>query len=204
MGGYGSGPRSNKPATSEAKRVDIRYLRKHGLLRPGSAGSLNWTSRDEPSGSIRYRVEQNGETLVLDYRVREPGSEWDQMAVAVPIESVPCRYGGGRQYFCCPNRGCNHRCEVLFSFGVYFVCRKCCGYLYPSQKGDKLDKLREARDKLGARIFEDWDGSYGWRKRKGMHWRTFEKQNQRYRALDAAWDMTYCAMARALLGRDAA
>lgn len=203
MGGFGSGPQSIQPITSEAKRVDIRYLRKHGLLQPGYDGSLSWTCRGEPSGCIRYWVEQDGETITLDYRVRKPGREWEQVTIAVPLESVPCRYGGERQYFCCPNIRCNKRCEVLYSHSIHFLCRTCCGYLYPSQKGDQLDKLRHARDKLGARIFEDWNGSYGWQKRKGMHWRTFERDRRRYGEIDKAWNVTYSDMARALLGESA-
>jgi hypothetical protein len=174
------------------------------LLQPGCAGSLNWTRRGEPSGNIHYRVDGNGEALILDYHAREHGREWEKVTFAIPLESVPCRYGGERQYFCCPNMRCNRRCEVLYSRSIYFLCRTCCGYLYPSQKGDKLDKLRDARDKLGARVFEDWDGSHGWRKRKGMHWRTFERERLRFREIDMAWNKTFCEMGMALLGASAA
>lgn len=186
MGGCGSGPRDNKPDTSESKRLDIRYMRKSRLLHPGVSGSLSWTCRGKPSGCIEYRITQDNCTLILDYQVSKSGGEWQPMAITVPLEARPCRYGGERQYFRCPNRHCSRRCEVLYSCGLNFVCRKCCRYLYPSQKGHRLDKLSDARHKLGARIFADWDGSEGWRKRKGMHWRTFERHHQTYRALEAA------------------
>ncbi|GAB3288858.1 hypothetical protein GCM10027297_34410 [Parahaliea aestuarii] len=200
MGGWGSGPQSSEPDTSEARRVDIRFMRKHCLLQPGYSSSLHWTCRGEPSGHIRYTVAQDASALTLDYKVQLYGGDWEPMKYTVPLEALPCRYGGERQYFHCPNRQCARRCEVLYSYGQYFLCRHCCGYLYPSQKGDRLDKLLEAKRKIGARIFEDWDGVDGWCKRKGMHWRTFEGQFRRYRQLEDAWQGEFYHRARGLLG----
>ncbi len=198
MGGWGSGPQSSKPDTSQAKRVDIRYMRKHGLLLPGSMGSLRWTRGGEPNGYIWYTMGLDATSLTLDYKVRQHGEDWQSMSYTVSLESIPCRYGGKRQYFRCPNFYCSRRCEVLYSYGVYFVCQQCCGYLYPSQKGDRLNKLLEAKRKIGARIFEDWNGSDGWRKTKGMHWRTFEREYRRLQIREEAWSKTFCERAKAL------
>jgi hypothetical protein len=58
MGGPGSGGwyRWNKRATTEEiKRIDIRYLKKNGLLSPGRR-SLSWSSGGEPSGYIQYTM----------------------------------------------------------------------------------------------------------------------------------------------------
>lgn len=200
MGGYGSGPQYRRPSTSEAMRVDIRYMRKNSLLRSGKIGSLHWSCGGRPSGDIRYSVAHNGGALILDYKVREVGGEWQPMILTVPLVTRPCRYGGERQYFQCPNVRCRRRCEVLYSCGVYFLCRECCGYLYPSQKGDRLDKLVAARNKIGARIFEDWTGSEGWRKRKGMHWQTFEQHHHTYLALDEAWSREFYDRSKKLTG----
>jgi len=49
-----------------------------------------------------------------------------------------------------------------------------------------------------VRVFEDWNGSEGWRKRKRMHWRTFEREHKRYRKLEAVWNATYHDRASAL------
>ena len=196
MGGYGSGRHSNLPATDEAKRVDIRYLRKQGLLRPGHWGTLSWTSRGEPSGNVRYKVE--GSIFTLHYKVREYGDDWEPIKLDAPLVTLPCRYGGSRYYFLCPNRNCQRRCEVLYSVSRYFVCRKCSGYLYSSQKGDHLDQIRSAKDKIGKRIFEDYDGDWGWRKKKGMHQKTFDRGYARYRELDEQWNKQFTDRARAL------
>jgi rubredoxin len=196
MGGYGSGRCSNLPATDEAKRVDIRYLRKQGLLRPGYWRSLSWTSRGEPSGNVRYKVE--GNTFTLDYKVREYGDDWESVKFDVPLVTLPCRYGGNRYYFLCPGLDCGRRCELLYSAGKYFVCRKCAGYLYSSQKGDRLEQIRNAKDKIGNRIFEDYDGEWGYRKKKGMHQKTFDRGYVRYCELAEQWNMQFSDMARAL------
>lgn len=46
-----------------------------------------------------------------------------------------------------------------------------------------LDQLIDQKHKLGKRIFEDYDG-YGWRKRKGMHQKTFDRLHLKYQWLD--------------------
>lgn len=66
MGSLGSGNWhrwGKKTTTEEVHRVDIRYMYKQGLLRPGYTGCLSWSRGGEPIGSIRYRVEP--ERLVL-------------------------------------------------------------------------------------------------------------------------------------------
>ena len=181
MGGWGSGRyRYSATTTSESKRIDIRYLRQQGSLYDGRMGSLNWNCRGEPSGSVMYHI--GGETFTLDYGVREPGGEWEPIKLRVPLTTTPCRYGGERYYFLCVGLGCGRRCEVLYSAGKYFVCRKCAGLIYDSQKGGHIDKLIEAKHKLGERIFEHYEYGEGYLKKKGMHWKTFVRLNAKYQS----------------------
>jgi hypothetical protein len=81
MGGMGSGSwyrRNKKTTTDEVHWIDIRYLRKQGVLRwPGYTGSLSWSRGGEQTGSIRFRVEQD--RLVLMYRSRFYGGEWQEI-----------------------------------------------------------------------------------------------------------------------------
>jgi hypothetical protein len=182
MGGWGSGRyRHSATTTGESKRVDIRFIRKEGWLYDGRIGVLSWTCWGEPSGTVHYYI--RGDTFTLDYKAREPGGEWESIKLPVPLTTTPCQYGGNRYYFLCPGRGCGRRCEVLYSAGLYFVCRKCAGLIYDSQKGGEIDKLIEAKHKLGKRIFESYDG-WGSRKKKGMHWKTFERRYAKYQAYD--------------------
>ena len=58
MGGYGSGNRWNSKTTTESQhRIDIRWLKKQGYLRPDTMGTLSWSWRDKQTGSIGYRME---------------------------------------------------------------------------------------------------------------------------------------------------
>lgn len=198
MGGWGSGRYGSGSAatTDEVSRVDIRYLRKQGWLYPGTRGSLSWTCRGEPAGNVHYSI--TGDFFTLDYKTRQRGEDWELITLPVPITSNPCRYGGQRHYFQCPAIGCGRRCEVLYSAGKYFVCRKCSGLLYSSQKGDRLDKIRHAKDKIGKRIFEDYDGEWGCRKKKGMHRKTFDRGYVRFCELDELWNRQFVERARAL------
>ncbi|GAG08811.1 unnamed protein product, partial [marine sediment metagenome] len=153
-----------------------------GLLRPGYQGTLSWNRGGEPTGSVGYTVTEG--TLTLKYKNKAYGDDgWVPVELSVPIVKSPCRYGGRRSYFLCPNLNCQRRCELLYSVGKYFLCRKCAGYLYPSQMGGRLDQLIEAKHKIGKRIFEDYDGD-GWRKKKGMHQKTFDRQRDKYQDLD--------------------
>jgi hypothetical protein len=184
VGGWGSGRYGSGSAatTDEVNRVDIRYLRKQGWLYPGARGSLSWSCGGEPSGNVGYSI--SGNTFTLDYKSRQYGEEWEPVTLHVPMVTTPCRYGGQRYYFQCRGLGCGRRCEVLYSAGKYFVCRKCAGLLYSSQKGGVIDRLIEAKHKLGKQIFDDYSDGYGWRKKKGMHQKTFDRLYAKYQAYD--------------------
>ena len=72
--GSGSWSRPDSKSTTESQyRIDIRWMKRQGLLVPGSAGTLSWSCRGEPSGSIAYRVESD--RLVLIYRYRPNNKE---------------------------------------------------------------------------------------------------------------------------------
>ena len=181
MGGRRSGTWcrwSTQSTCEEVKRVDIRYMRKQNLLKPGYSGSLSWTRGNESAGDIRYRVEQS--RLILNYRFREYGGDWQPVKESVWFDRTPCNYGGERLWFLCPR--CSKRVAVLYGADVRFLCRYCYNIRYSSQMKGKLDQLIDQKHKLGNRIFEDYDGD-GWRKRKGMHQKTFDRLHLKYQWL---------------------
>ena len=175
MGGLGSGNWyrwDKKTTTEEVHRVDIRYMRKQGLLWPGCTGSLSWSRGGEQTGSIRYRVEQ--ERLVLMYRHRFYGDEWRDMEERVWFDRTPCNYGGERLWFLCPH--CDRRVAVLYGAGVRFLCRHCYGLPYGSQNEAYLDRMhrkaRKIRKRLGASDNLTEPVLF---KPKGMHQKTFDR-----------------------------
>ena len=198
MGGIGSG-RSwslNKRTTMEdVLKIDIRYLKKHGLLQTSHYGRLSWHRGDEESGNINYRTYDSGIELI--YRYRPTGGDWQDINQFIRYEDTPCHYGGTRKWFVCP--GCDQRVAVLGSKNGLFLCRRCNQLPYASQSEAKIDRMIRARRKLGQRIFEG-DGDYEFRRRKGMHRANYEKKLKRYCELDWAIERWISVQLKALEG----
>ena len=58
MGGYGSGRSRLASATCESSHsVDLAYLRRHKLLKPGTSTTITWSGGGVRTGSIRVMVE---------------------------------------------------------------------------------------------------------------------------------------------------
>lgn len=188
MGGLGSGTYyrgNNKTYLEEVRRIDLNFMKKKGMLRPGNRGTLTWFCGGEQAGLINYRTEYA--QLVLNYRYREYGEEWTPYEEHVLFDRTPCNYGGERLWFLCPH--CNRRVGILVGEGVRFLCRHCYGLPYSSQGETPYDRKQRKLLKLEERIFGDGDC-----KVKGMHWKTFDRLYNQYQQLDWAaeqdlWDV---------------
>ena len=99
MGGFGGGRtrRSLTITTSDCYRLDVRWLHRKGLLRPGEAFPLTWSRNGEPCGSINLRSETD--RVVLRYRHRRFDEPWEPQEYPVMPEWTPCIYGGTRVWF---------------------------------------------------------------------------------------------------------
>ncbi len=153
MGGIGSGSWfrwSSRETTERQHRIDIRYLKKQGYLRPGVIDLLSWSWRGTLTGSIRFRMEEG--RMVLIYRHRSRGGELEDVEQVITLDRTPCNYGGHRSWFLCPL--CWRRVAVLYGAGKYFLCRHCYGLAYSSQHEGPSDRLlrkaRKIRERLGA------------------------------------------------------
>jgi len=180
MGGPGSGNwyRWDKKTTlDEVKRIDIRYMRNEGLLKPGYTGSLRWTSRGKSTGSIQFACQQD--YLQLNYRYKTGVDDWTPVEEFVCFDRTPCNYGGERLWFLCPC--CNRRVALLCLYRARFLCRHCHKLPYSSQQESPIDRAIEQKHKLGVRIFDDYEHGEGWRKKKGMHQSTFDRLHKRYK-----------------------
>jgi hypothetical protein len=179
MGGIGSGQyyrSSSQIQFEETRRIDIRYLRKHKLLRPNHRGKISWTASGQPSGFITYHCYE--EQLVLNYKTRYYGGEWEPVEQVIKLAKTPCNYGGYRKWLVCP--ACNKRKAVLCLHDKLFYCRECCHYPYSSQCESKLDSLISKREKIAKRIFDET----GCRKKKWMHEKVFQAELDKYLHLD--------------------
>lgn len=171
MGGFGSGRPASRDATGDYLALDIRKLRRDGLLRVGSEVSLNWTRGGDHVGSIRYRVEAG--RLVLLYRTRDRGGEWQEMEYPVRLSWMHPNYGGTRPWFLCPAAGCGRRVAILYG-GSVFACRHCYDLAYQSQRSAPSDRACNRIDKIRARL--KWEAGFlngKGNRPKGMHRRTY-------------------------------
>lgn len=182
MGGMGSGRRyqGGKGTTSDMRVLDIRRLQRDGLLTPGQAFGWNWTRNGEKVASIQIQTEPD--RVVLNYRSRSNGGEWQPMEYPVYIEWTGCNLGGRRAWFLCPAKGCGRRVAILFG-GSIFACRHCHKLAYASQRETAYDRQARCADKIRERL--NWEpgilNSNG-RKPKGMHWQTYERLKAKHDA----------------------
>ena len=174
MGGPGSGNwfRASSGTTEGSRRVDIRYLKKMKFLTPGTSRLLRWSCAGEESGSIQFRTESD--RIILTYRFREYGEEWEDIEYPVYFDSTACNYGGTRKWFLCPAQGCGRRVAVLYG-GKYFLCRHCHDLAYQSQSENRALRASRRSRKIIERLGGDGYGDFYPNKPKGMHWKTYHR-----------------------------
>lgn len=187
MGGFGSGRgQGGKDTTSEMRALDVRRLQRDGLLTPGRSFNWQWSINGEKVADINIRTETD--RVILNYRSRSSGGEWQPMEYPVTLEWTPCHLGGRRAWFHCPARGCGLRVAILFG-GSIFACRHCHRLAYASQRERADDRATRRADRLREKLkwepgILNGDGD----KPKGMHWRTFERLKSEHDAFaNASW-----------------
>ena len=195
MGSIGSGRRwhlGSRDTTEGYRSIDVRWLKREGMLTPRANRRITWSRHGEVVASINVRAELG--RLILTYRHRSSGDEWKDENYPVHLTTTPCHMGGERHWFLCPARGCGKRVAVIYGGGI-FACRKCYQLAYPSQREDAGDRAarraHRIRDRLG------WPGGVleggGWGKPKGMHWRTYERLSDEHDMLEHAVNMSLVA-----------
>ena len=142
-------------------RIRIQNVRKWNYLKTGyTEGGICWTDENETIVSrisSRFSIDPDGESCMrlVYYLLEDRSGKQQGFDYFVSLVWVPCRFGGKRWYFLCPNANCGRRCSMLYSADHYFVCRKCTGLYYFSQSyihpavllsaaGHKVDKVYES------------------------------------------------------------
>src|SRR5262245_34421685 len=102
VGGVGSGRRSGfgRDTVESCRSLDVNRLHRRGCLDVGWSGSWQWTREGERVAWISLRAEMG--RIVLSYRYRRNGGDWQDVEEHIRIEYVPSRFGGSRPYFICP------------------------------------------------------------------------------------------------------
>lgn len=184
-----SGRRSDRACTDDMRTLDVRRLARAGVLVPGRAFSWRWTVGGEERATINCRAE--ADHVVLDYRSRTRGGEWEPLRYPVRLDWTACNYGGQRAWWLCPATGCGRRVAVLFG-GRVFACRHCYRLAYACQREADDDRAFRRADALRSRLgWEPGIARGSGPKPKGMHWRTFWRLRAQHDAhANAAMAMT--------------
>ena len=105
MGGIGSGRhwQFGADTTDDYRSIDIRWLKREGLLESGISRRITWSRGGEVTGSINVQSEPG--RVILDYRHRDRGGEWQPERYPVYLAATPCHMGGERPWFLCPAHG---------------------------------------------------------------------------------------------------
>ena len=179
MGGYGSGRwHTGRRTTGGMWRLDVRWLHREGLLTVGRCSTVRWSHNGQPAASIS--VSAHDGQVMLKYRSRSQGGDWEDMEYSVALQWTGCRFGGQRPWFLCPS--CGRRVAVLWG-GTIYACRHCHKLAYTSQREDRCGRLLSRSLKIRERL--GWDDDYG-QKPKGMHWKTYHRLVQEHEWADAA------------------
>jgi len=120
MGGWGSGPReSGKDLVETCRSIDVRQWQRRRLLDPESHFSWCWQEAGVTVASINVQVKT--ELVVLTYKARCPGREWQDIDDCIGLSFSSCRYGGKRPWFVCPMAECGRAVAVLYLSGLRFL-----------------------------------------------------------------------------------
>lgn len=153
MGGTGSGARRSTHVgnVEEMLALDIRALRRLGVVRPGECicDTVRWSIDGLSASSARLRIdlsdiERGGVMAIIGDM---PDGAIKQH---VAIEMVPSPFGGHRSYFICPITG--HRCELVYYAGGRFGSREAQRLSYAVQGLNDVSRARRKAAKLRSRL----------------------------------------------------
>jgi hypothetical protein len=186
MGGHGSGRRGWHPVIEHQLRLDVRLFRRNGWLAAGRAGTLRWSQYGEQTAAARFTTRDDA--VVLDYTTKDENGQAVPVQIAVPIQRLPCRYGGHRHYWKCPR--CVRWCEVLALGwgGRGWACRHCLRLRYACQGLAPAHRVQQRANKIFAKL--DGDSDYPLKPR-WMRWRTFHRLVAQAQELDATADLLF-------------
>ncbi|MEX2375394.1 MAG: hypothetical protein WD942_07375 [Dehalococcoidia bacterium] len=123
------------------------------------------------------------------------------VASSVPVVWTPCRFGGERPWFQCPE--CRRTVmHVYVTLRDYLACRACAGLTYASQQEGITDRRMRRARKLRRRVGGNGDLIHSFpAKPPRMHHRRYERlRAQGERTESAIWAAEYSALL-ALQGR---
>lgn len=201
MGGMGSGGANRKrPHFEGLRRINVGYLVRHRMDRPGTYSTHSWRDNwERPTGSVQVVGGDGFVTLVYSVRSSEI-EDWQQIEERVFLARVSKPFGGSQAYFLCPR--CNRRVIALALGQRYFRCRTCVGAAYASSQEGPTDRAMRKANKLKRRLGADPGLDSFYRRPKHMRQRTFEAIDARIQAAEAEVNDAHIRLLGRLSGMD--
>jgi hypothetical protein len=153
MGGIGSGGHRSTCVgnVEDALALDIRALRRLGLIRPGECviDMVQWSIGGLGAFRARLRIDlsdiERGGTMTITGEMAD-----DTISQHIAIDGVASSFGGHRCYFRCAITG--ERCEILYLVGGLFASRSAHRLSYAVQNMTDLSRARRRATKLRRRL----------------------------------------------------
>lgn len=164
----GAGRPAYRVKGEQLMRLDIRAMRRGGLLQVGGTNHWNWSRGDEHVGSVQLTV--NADSIRLAYSVN--GQDASQI---VTTTTTSCLFGGSRRWFSCPT--CHGRVALLYMRASRFACRRCQRVSYSTQSGSESTRNLALYHRLHALIEAG--------KPKWQRWATFQRLEDRFNRVNS-------------------
>jgi len=159
---------SDKPILESLASLDVRVLKRNGVLRCGAEADLRFRTVDgTPRGHVGVAVSEDA--LIVSFDDMLEGRRHRQTILFAPVE---CQYGGHKKLLLCSS--CGKRRVALYLFGMRFRCRVCNNSRYWSQCKHEPDRMRERAQQIRERMGGTRNLMLPFPARpKGMHWVTY-------------------------------
>ena len=190
MGGLGSGrwfrPRE-RLTTEDLPRIDIRVLKRQGVLQPNYPGIFSWKIDNPIDGPMSFEIHRGW--LSVEY-LSTYNDHKSKHTEDIAFDRTPCHFGGNRYWFLCPC--CKTRIATIYKLNNVYRCRHCHNLPFRSQSESELDRVIRQAHKLRQRLGGP-ESLYELikQKPKGMHNSTFERLSKEERAATLAAANTF-------------
>lgn len=173
MGGEGSGRfrRSGaRPTVDQVPRLDVRPWARQGLLVDGQWFAAPMLGR---GAGYPLTIQVEGDAVRILRQFDTP-SDRAPVGFRVQLDRTYPPFGGSRWWFLCPQSDCNRRVALIHAAGREFVCRRCLGLVYESQRENRRWRALRMAQKIRVRLGGSANALTPLpQKPRGMHTRTY-------------------------------